>query len=229
MWSLLHCCFFVLALIITISDSVPLAAQDLERRHDASVVRAPPTQEPVSMSASDIGTISGVAVAIIGILASLWAVFWQVRKGWLLHSANLVTTLVDRFNSPDWEAKRVRCINLLLKSNNDSERTLVGNYGFGVFGFFENIAYLVHCGALHPMMVFNKFAWEIVCYHQLAHGEIDLIAQIRKRGSNTEYMEFDWLCDKMLKIYHEFGTEIYDSSGRVKWMGDFITQETMLS
>jgi hypothetical protein len=179
------------------------------------------------MSITDFIAISGAGAALIGVFVTLLAAWWQGRKQWLLNSANLVTSLVDRSNSPDWEARRVKFINLLLAPV--TERTLMGNYGFGVLGFYENIGYLVHCGALDLGMVHNKFGWDIVCYYQLIRGEKDLLAEVRgQHNDNSLYMQLEWLNQAMVEQYRKLGTKVYDAKGRVFWMDDFIMQETRL-
>ncbi len=187
------------------------------------------TVQALTMSNGDLIALSSAVVALVGVFASLIAVWLQARRQWLLNSANLVTSLVDRFSSSDWECRRVKFINLLSLPGDDPKRTLFGNYGFGVLGFYEHIGHLVRRGAVDLFMIHNKFAWEIVCYYQLMRSGADLLAEVRTRHKdNTQYMEFEWLNRAMAKKYKALGTEIYDDKGRVRWMDDFIREEAAL-
>jgi membrane dipeptidase len=194
------------------------AVEQISRtRPNSEGVRTMPNVDPTAL------------VALIGVFASLAVAAWQIRRQWLLNSANLVTLLVDRFNSPDWEAKRVKFTSLLLKPSDDPGRTLLGNYGYGVLGFYEHIGHLVRRGAVDLFMIHNKFAWEIVCYYQLIRSEKDLLGEVRDRHNDkTQYMELEWLNRAMVKKYRHLGTDVYDDQGRVRWMDDFIKQETTL-
>ena len=187
------------------------------------------------MTFSEAVSTAGVLVTLLTICATVWAAIHQAKKSWLIGAATLTTALVDKFNTQVWgEHRRVKFVKLLLKPDDDPHRTLIGNYGFGVLGFYEHIGYLVRCGALDKMMIHNKFAWELVCYYQLVRqgptlqGR-DLLTEMRKHQSDkTQYMEFAYLNDEMIKLYRHLGTDPYAPTGRIRWMDDFIAQESTL-
>ena len=183
------------------------------------------------MNKTDLIALSSAFATLLGIVISGILIAWQVRRQWLLNSANLVTSLVDRFNSPEWEARRTRFITLLSRDESDTGRTLAGNYGLGVLGTFEHIAHLTRIGALDLGMVHNKFGWEIVCYYQLIRGgKKDLVGELRRQYHEPGvYSELEWLNEALIKKFKKHGTDVYDSNGRVHWMSDFIAQEKMLT
>lgn len=173
--------------------------------------------------------LGGVGLAFVSVVVTIFSARFQAKRDWLLNSENLVTTWVDRFNSGEWEERRCKFMKLLLLPDGAPERTLIGNYGFGVLGFFEHMGHLAKRGAIDVLMIHNKFAWEIVCYYQLVRSGRDILAQIRNRHEDhTLYTEMTWLNDEMVKTYRRLGTEVFDAKGRVKWMDDFILQETTL-
>ena len=77
-------------------------------------------------------------------------------------------------------------------------------------------------------MVHNKFAWELVCYYNLiTQSHPNLLAQVRHElGDNTQYMEFQYLNGEMMRIYKELGIEPFTKDGRIKWIEQFIRQES---
>jgi hypothetical protein len=89
------------------------------------------------MTITEQVTIWASIATCLGVMATMWGARHQARKTWLLNSAQVVTTLVEKFNSHEWgEIRRKQFIKLLLKSDSDPERILIGNYGYGVLGFY---------------------------------------------------------------------------------------------
>jgi len=181
------------------------------------------------LSISDSAAWGAIIIALIGVITSLGAVWWQIKKQWLLHSADMITSLVDRYNSESFEQRRLRFISMLLDHRDGKDITLIGNYGFGILGFFENIGHLVRRGALDKLMVWNKFGWEIIAYYNAITFRHDFIQEIRKHDHDeTHYEEFEWLNNEMVNVFKKRGTKIYDDKGDVIWLDAFFKQESKL-
>lgn len=172
---------------------------------------------------------AGVAVAFLAVIASIVGVFLQNRKAWLLASASLVTTLVSEFNGPEFSGRRRRFAKLAAAHLHGQEATLIGNYGFGVLGMFEHIAYLVRRGALDRSIVWNKFGWEMVGYYYALTARHDLLEELRANHSDrTQYEHYQWFVTKMVASYRARGTEVIDFENNLTWMEPFLSQELSL-
>jgi len=118
-----------------------------------------------NLTQSELAAWVTAAITLLGIIAALTGIFWQVRKQWLLHSATLITSMDERFTSSAWLYHRVNCRRRLSAFNEgEGKEVLDLSDDFPVLGFFENMAYLVRKGALHKEMVWNKFGWYVVGY-----------------------------------------------------------------
>lgn len=183
------------------------------------------------MSVSDWAAWGAIFVSLLGVMASLAGVHWQNRKQWLLHSAAMVTALLDKFESEQFESKRRRCGQLAAQHLRGECVTLAGNYGFGVLGFFEHVGHLVRRGALDEEMVWNRMGWEVMGYYSAFTSEPNLIEQIRV-GNPTLYVEMEWLHMRMLAREVRSGACPHvsgaDGRPRLRWMDEFITQECAL-
>ena len=178
------------------------------------------------MNATELAAWAGVAVAIVAVLGSLVGVLLQVHKQWILSSAALVSDLLEQFDSPDFAARRQKCIGIMVAHREGKDATLVGNTGCGVFGMFEHIAYLVRRGALDSDMVWNKFAWLIVGYYVCVTSEPNLLEQLRvNHHDGTLYEHFEWYAKKMIKKYKSHKTPVFDDRGRLTWLEPFIQEE----
>jgi hypothetical protein len=139
-------------------------------------------------------------VTLLGALTALFAMWWQLRKQWLLNSASMVTDLADRFVSDEWRIYRMHCAGRFDALQQGEEVDL--SEDLPVLGLFEHIGYLVHRGILDRSMVWNKFGWYITRYYLAITTHRDLIDHIRKREHDkTLWEEFEWLNKDMLRIY----------------------------
>ncbi len=181
------------------------------------------------MEAADLAAWTGVAVGVIAVVGSLIGVILQVHKQWLLSSAALVSELLAEFNSAEFAIKRRRCAELMSAHLRAEDVTLIGNTGFGVFGMFEHIAYLVRRKALDKDMVWNKFGWEIVGYYFCVTSSTNLLEQLRSNHHDeTLYEHFEWFAQRMISSYQSRKTPVYDKRGRLTWLEPFIQQELTL-
>jgi|SRR5215213_1169817 len=169
-------------------------------------------------------------VTTVGVVATVATVWWQLRRQWLLHSATLVTQLVDRFESVEWYARRRRCAELL-KWHYSGEQELDLSSPFPVLAFLENIAHLTRRGALDKLMVWNKFGWAVVAYYCALTSSTNALKAARDReGDPTIWEEFEWLYRECVKIYRRRGIRVDEpSKGKLqiqllfKWEGNLPT------
>ena len=104
----------------------------------------------------------GLFIAALGILIGIGGVIWQMRKQWLLHSADMITTLSETFSSEEMRRSRSEFASLLRDHWNGKQVDLSND--IPILGFLENIGHLVKRGALDERMVYNKFAWQLFRY-----------------------------------------------------------------
>lgn len=181
------------------------------------------------MGDSDLAAWTGVAVGAVAIVGSLIGVMLQVHKQSVLSAATLVSDLLAEFNSPGFAVRRKRCAELLAAHLLGEDVTLVGNTGYGVFGMFEHIAYLVKRGALDRDMVWNKFGWEMVGYYVCVTSPPNLLEQLRvNHRDNTLYEHFEWFALKMIQRYRSRKTPVYDERGQLTWLEAFLQEESSL-
>lgn len=168
-------------------------------------------------------------VQTIAIVVSVLGLIYQLRREWLLHSAEMVTSLVAQFTSEEFEKRRRRFAYQLEPVVSGKPVSLTSDYGLGVLGFYENVGHLVRRRALDEMMVWTKFSWELVCYFQCITEEPNSLAVERKKnGDPTLYEEMEWLDARFVKIYRRKGVSLYGDDGRVRWLEDFFLQEKRL-
>lgn len=165
-------------------------------------------------------------VQTVAIVVSLLGLIYQLRREWLLHSAEMVTNLVAQFNSEEFEMRR-KALTMHLKPVLEGKPVSLTNaYGLGVLGFYENISHLVRRRALDEMMVWTKFSWELVCYFQcITIGSNALAVEREKNGDPTLYEEMEWLNKRFVMIFRRKGVSLYADDGRIRWLDDFFLQE----
>lgn len=147
-----------------------------------------------------IGTLVGVLAAAIGI-------WWQIRKQWLLNSANVVSSFADRWGTDEWRKYRIYSAKAIKKHLEGKPVDL--SKDLPILGFFEHIGYLARRGGLDKEMIWNKFGWYIVRYHMGLSYKNSLIEQNRvNEGDHTLWEELDWLASEMLKIYRKKGVKL---------------------
>src|SRR4051794_39676690 len=120
-----------------------------EQRWPAWAARLAPKR-----SAAQEGMLMGITdiVQTIAIVASVLGLIYQLRREWLLHSAEMVTDLVAQFNSAEFEKRRRSLAVHLEPVTAGKPVSLTSDYGLGVLGFYENISHLVRRRALDEMM-----------------------------------------------------------------------------
>src|SRR6266545_1007636 len=178
------------------------------------------------MTSTEWAAWGAVLAALLSIVASLVVVYWQNKKQWLLHSASMVTTLLEEFESEDFELKRRRCAELAERHLSGKQATLLKHYGFGVLGFFEHVGHLVRRHALDEEMVWNRLGWEIAGYYEALSSPPSLIAELRENHPSI-FTEFEWLHRKMLVYFSKHGDRVYDSNHKLVWMQKFLEQELL--
>jgi predicted DNA-binding transcriptional regulator len=169
-------------------------------------------------------------LALLGLVIPLLGVWWQIRKQWLLHSASLVTSLDDRFNSTEWRAYRKQCQERMHAHHKGVKQLDLSEY-FPVLPFFENIGYLVHTGALDKKMVWNKFGWFIVGYYLALTTPKNILHDIReKEGEATLWEEFEWLYLQCVKLYRSRNIDVEEIALRdIRISQLFKWESTLLS
>jgi len=167
-------------------------------------------------------------VTLFGIAIGLTTVWWQLRRQWLLHSASLITQLVDRFESEEWCRHRQRCAELL-RRHHAGEQELDLSAAFPVLPFLENIAHLTRRGALDKLMVWNKFGWSVVGYYFALTTRSNTLQAARDRAMEpTNWEEFEWLYREAVKIYRQKGSAVDDPRKRELKIQEFLAWEGTL-
>ncbi|HTG35203.1 MAG TPA: hypothetical protein VLB76_19975 [Thermoanaerobaculia bacterium] len=174
------------------------------------------------MAITDMVQTAAILVSVLGLL-------YQLRREWLLHSAEMVTSLVAQFNSEDFEKRRRRLAVHLETVATGGNVSLTSDYGLGVLGFYENLSHLVRRRALDEKMIWTKFSWELVCYFQCITMNGNALAVERtKNGDPTLYEEMEWLNKRFVRTYRRRGVSLYRDDGKIRWIEDFFVQEKNL-
>jgi hypothetical protein len=169
-------------------------------------------------------SLATIVVGVLGIVTAIAAVWWQMRKQWLLHSAQLITELVAQFRSDELVGERRKLARLIAERVDGKVVQLEGDYP--VLGFFENIGLLARRDALDKEMVFNKFGWEVVRYHDALTHPTDLIAETRERHREPSlYEETEWLYRCMLRMYRRKGIDMADPGSHAARVHELLVQE----
>jgi hypothetical protein len=168
-------------------------------------------------------------VQTVAILVSVLGLLYQLRREWLLHSAEMVTSLVAQFSSTDFEKRRRHLASHFEAVVTGGNVSLTSDYGLGVLGFYENLSHLVRRRALDEKMIWTKFSWELVCYFQCITMNGNALAVERtKNGDPTLYEEMEWLNKRFVRTYRRKGVSLYRDDGKVLWLEDFFFQEKNL-
>jgi hypothetical protein len=164
------------------------------------------------METAELVAWATLCVTLAGVAVTLVTVWWQLRRQWLLHSAVLITQLVDRFDSAEWHNHRRRCAELLRQHYNGEEELDLSNH-FPVLPFLENVAHLTRRGALDGLMVWNKFGWIVVAYYFALTSPTNALKAIRdKEDEPTNWEEFEWLYRESIRIYRRKGMRVDEPS-----------------
>lgn len=167
-------------------------------------------------------------IQTIAIVVSVLGLIYQLRREWLLHSAEMVTSLVAQFTSEEFEKRRRKLATRLEPMVSGTPVLLTSDYGLGVLGFYENVSHLVRRRALDEMMVWTKFSWELVCYFQcITMGDNALAIERKKSGDPTLYEEMEWLNARFVRIYRRKGVSLYRDDGRIRWLEAFLQEKRL--
>jgi hypothetical protein len=181
----------------------------------------------VSPESSLVAAWATVLVTVIAVLAGLGGVWWQLRKTSLLHSAEMVTALAERFNSETMRHSRVHFAELLESHCRGNSVWLSGD--LPVLSFFEHVGHLVRRHALDEQMAWNRFSWLLARYYLALTVRGNLLADIRQKETEPElYIEFEWLCRWALQRYRRLGVWLDGDSLREAWLDQLFAQETHL-
>lgn len=146
-------------------------------------------------------TLVGTVITVIATLIGIW---WQMRKQWLLHSASMVTSLSDRYDSADMRVDRKTFNRMIVETRNGQPADFLGY--LPVLLFFEHIGHLVRRHALDKLMVWNRFGWEVLCYYTALTRPSNKLEEIRKKETDESvYEEFEWLSKHMSALYSRRG------------------------
>lgn len=174
-----------------------------------------------------LGTWAGVFATIFTAVVATIVVRWQLNKQWLLHSAIMITSLSDKFNSQEMRKARIAFAKMLVEHRAGKDMVLAGN--LPVLGFFETIGHLVHRKAIDKQMVWNEFSWLIVRYHDAVMIKRNLFEDIRSREQDAAlYEEFEWLYRQMMSVYKSKGI-IIDSKQKELRIEQLMAQEQNLN
>jgi hypothetical protein len=154
-----------------------------------------PALDPTTLTAAATWAIA------IGTIALLW---WQVRVGQRLNSANAVLTLRERFDSPAMRRRRRQLSERLLSGRHDDITNLE------VAAFFELIASLTHGKMLERRLVWEAFGTWINGYYYALRNPVDVIGRARTALKDPLVMhEFEWLYHLIQRMdAHMLGSEV---------------------
>jgi hypothetical protein len=183
------------------------------------------------MDSNTLATWIGSIGTITGVILAGWGIYLQLKKQWLLNSANTVTTLAETWGNESWRKFRKHSATSLKTKLNGGNINL--SKDLPVLGFFENLGHLVRRGAFDKEMIWNKFGWYIVRYYIATCYKEDLIQEIRaKENDITLWEEFQWLTSEMLVIYQKRGVLIIDENKKAETIdcriNELFEQETNL-
>lgn len=149
-------------------------------------------------------------ITAVGVIVSLLGLIWQVRKQRLQHSADIITSLTERYESGSMRAYRKQFATVLINERNPSENELekmragyfsksLGFADLPVLGFFENLALLTRKGVIDKEMVWCKFGGRVAGWYQSTEK---LINQARMNLKDpTLWEEFEWLYKRTSKTH----------------------------
>jgi len=178
----------------------------------------------MSLEPSLAAAWAAVLVTVIAVLAGLGGVWWQLRKASFLHSAEMVTTLTERFDSETLRRSRVDFAQLLEAHRHGNRVELSGD--LPVLGFLENVGHLVRRRALDEKMVWNSFSWLLARYYIALTARGNLLDNIRRKETEPElYVEFEWLCRRTLQTYGRLGVRVDGHPIKEAWLDQLFAQE----
>lgn len=173
--------------------------------------------------------MAAIVIQTLPIVVSILTVFYQLRREWLLHSAEMVTSLVTEYHSVDFENRRKSLAALLERVDGGEGISIADFSSFGVLEFYENLGHLVRRRALDPLMIWNEFSVGLMCSFQcLVLGENALRKLREQNGDPTLYEEMEWLNARFVKIFRKRDVSVYGKDGRVRWLKDFFLEESRL-
>lgn len=176
-------------------------------------------------STDNVQTIA-IVVQTIAIVISVLVLFYQLRRDWRFHSAEMVTNLVAQFYSKEFEERRRSLAAHLEPVIAGKPVSLPEADAFEVLSFYENLAYLVRRGALDRLMVWNAFSWGLVCYFQCMTLNDNALRRLREKyNDQTFFEEIQWLNGKFIKIYGRRRVPVYGEDGKVRWLETFFAHE----
>lgn len=165
---------------------------------------------------SDLLAVLAVAVSVAG----LW---WQMHRQWLLGSAMMITSLVDRYESESMRQDRRKFAQHVQRHLQFGDVDLPDHTP--VLGFFENIGHLVRRGVIDKHMVWNKFDYEIVrWYAAVTQGSNLLVAGRVRFRDPALYEEFEWLYAQMDRLSQRRGVSSTEQTG-LEALDRFIAAE----
>lgn len=169
-----------------------------------------------------------VIVTLLGVITALFAVWWQMRKQWIMNSASMIMALTERFSSNEWRSYRIHCA-AVIEAHRQGEAIDLSR-DFPVLGFFENMAHLVRRGILDKEMVWNKFGWYVTRYYLALTAKGNLIEHNRRsEGDKTLWEEFEWLNREMLRFYKRRGIRVNEPELVMSRINELLAQESHLN
>lgn len=147
----------------------------------------------VEMAAnSDFGAWAQAAAAVVA-LATLFAIYWQIRKEGLRHSADLILELRNRYHSQEVRKTRQASAKSIKKARDNGEdpqeRATKNNTEDELLDFFNRIGLLVQRRALDKSMVASAFYNSVNKYCWANKGYITAI----RDDSSTTWEELSYL------------------------------------
>jgi hypothetical protein len=159
------------------------------------------------MTSQEVAAWVAAIAAFLMVIGSLWAVWWQVRRQRIIHSATIVTDALYRYMSQEWRINRFLSATALRK-HASGERIISSD--LPVLNFFENMGYLVRKKAVDKEMVWNQFGWYVVRYYFALEKPPSLLEREREsENDRVLWEEFEWLAKESLRLYNKRGVYIY--------------------
>ncbi len=158
---------------------------------------------------------------VIGTLALM---YWQMRQNQVLHSANSVMTLRERFDSDRMRAARRHLSQKLIAGAHEDITSME------VLTFLELVGALTHRKLLDEELVWEAFGTWTTVYYLAIRRPVDLLAQLRTSLKDPlVFHEFEWLYHRIDAIdVRKMGAEHASAVEQEKETLDMLKREAVL-
>jgi hypothetical protein len=132
----------------------------------------------------------------------------QNERSRLTLEYDLLTRMIDRFNSPHFVSRRRAAANYLLDNafveDEVVEVPYVNDSAVGVCNFYEEVGEMLRFGIFSSESVWNRFSVRANAYWLLCKPALEKMRE--EREDPAIYIEFEYLCRVMAEVDRERGT-----------------------